>query len=90
MDIIASVLSVSALIAAWLYAVKQLSTVHVALRHALGALVGLVAMFVVVLMFVFIGVFAPQGQNAAALDYSIGSFAVVDNGGHKCRPYPVA
>lgn len=66
MEILASVLSFAALVGAWLYAVKQLSTVHAALRHALGAMVGLVAMFIVAMMFVFIGVFAPQGQNAAA------------------------
>lgn len=66
LEILASVLSFAALVGAWLYAVKQLPTVHVALRHALGAMVGLVAMFIVVLSFVFIGVFAPQGQNTAA------------------------
>lgn len=82
MEILASVLSFAALVGAWLYAVKQLPTVHVALRHALGAIVGLVAMFIVVLTFVFIGVFAPQGQSSAALDSSIDSFAVVDNDAH--------
>lgn len=71
MEILASVLSFAALVGAWLYAVKQLPTVHAALRHALGATVGLVAMFIVAMMFVFIGVFAPKGQNAAAPENAV-------------------
>lgn len=64
MGIIAILLSVAALVAAWLYTVKMLSTMHAALRHLLGLLVGLVALFVAIVIFFFIGVLAPQKDTA--------------------------
>jgi uncharacterized membrane protein len=87
LEILASVLSFMALVAAWLYTVKKLSTVHALLRHLLGVLVGAVAMFVVVVIFVFMGVIAPQGQAATAADMTVDPVAAMENGGHKCPPY---
>jgi len=87
LELIASVLSVAALISAWLYTVKKLSTVHALLRHLLGVLVGAVAMFVVVVIFVFMGVIAPQGQAATAAEMTVDPVAVMESGGHKCPPY---
>lgn len=76
-------------IAAWLYTVKQLSTVGALLRHSLGALVGAVTLLVVVLMFVFIGVIAPQGKNSAAAAMQAEPVAAMQSGGHKCPPYKI-
>lgn len=63
METVALLLSVSVLIAAWLYTVKKLSTMSVILRHSLGLIVGAVAMFVAVLILFFIGVIAPKGKS---------------------------
>lgn len=68
MELIASLLSVAVLFLAWLLTVRKFSTLHLPLRHALGALVGMVTMFVVVAMFVFIGFIAPHGKDVTALD----------------------
>ncbi len=89
MELIASIFSFIAFIAAWLYTVKQLSTVSALLRHSLGALVGAVTLLVVVLMFVFIGVIAPQGKHSAAAAMQAEPVAAMQSDGHKCPPYKI-
>ncbi len=76
MGIIAILLSVAALVAAWLYTVTKLSTMHAALRHLLGLLVGLVALFVAIVIFFFIGVLAPQKVTAEGVEMKIEVLAV--------------
>lgn len=60
MGTIAILLSVALCVVAWLYTAKKLSTMHAILRHSLGLLVGLVALFVALVIFFFIGVLTPQ------------------------------
>lgn len=76
MGSIAILLSVAVFILVWLYTVKKLSTMHAVLRHSLGALVGLVVMFVVIVIFFFIGVLAPQKVTAEGVEMKIGVLAV--------------
>ncbi len=76
MGIIAILLSVAALVAAWLYTVTKLSTMHAALRHLLGLLVGLVALFVAIVIFFFIGVLTPQKTTAEVTQVKIELLAV--------------
>ena len=76
MGSIAILLSVAVFILVWLYTVKKLSSMHAALRHALGALVGLVAMFVAIVIFFFIGVLAPQKVTAVVVEVKIEVLAV--------------
>lgn len=68
MELIAILLSVAVLFLVWLLTVRKFSTLHFPLRHALGALVGMVVMFVVAAMFVFMGFIAPHGTDATALE----------------------
>ncbi len=76
MEAVALLLSVSVLIAAWLYTVKKLSTMHALLRHSLGVMVGLVAMFVAVVIFLFIGAITPPNKSPVAPEAQVESQTV--------------
>lgn len=76
MGTIAILLSLALFVAAWLYTVKKLFTMHAALRHLLGLLVGLVALFVAIVIFFFIGVLTPQKTTAEVTEVKIEVSAV--------------